>query len=73
MTFVGIFFREGESWHEQRRYTLRHLRDFGFGRRFESLEMEIQTQIAQFIDMVKNGPKYEHEKVCSQFKIKKTE
>lgn len=59
----GIFFREGESWHEQRRFALRHLRDFGFGRRFDKLEKEIEIQIKQFIDIVKNGPKYEHEKV----------
>lgn len=47
-----------------RRFTLRYLRDFGFGRRFDSLEKEIEIQIAQLIDIVKNGPKYEHEKVC---------
>lgn len=60
---AGIFFTENDIWHEQRRFTLRYLRDYGFGRRLETLEMEIQVQIAQYIDMVKNGPKYEHEKV----------
>lgn len=60
---AGIFFTENDLWHEQRRFTLRYLRDYGFGRRFESLEMEIQVQIAQYIDMVRNGPIYEHEKV----------
>lgn len=60
---IGIFFREGESWHEQRRFALRYLRDFGFGRRFDSFENEIEIQIKQFIDIVENGPKYEHEKV----------
>lgn len=61
---TGIFFREGESWNEQRRFALRYLRDFGFGRRFDSFEKEIEIQIQQFIDMVRNGPKYEHEQVC---------
>lgn len=51
-----------------RRFTLRYLRDFGFGRRLETFEMEIQSQIAQYIDLVKNGPKYEHEMVC-HFKL----
>lgn len=60
---VGIFFREGESWNEQRRFALRYLRDFGFGRRFDSFEKEIEIQLKQFIDIVKNGPIYEHEKV----------
>lgn len=60
---IGIFATENEIWQEQRRYLLRYLRDFGFGRRFDSLEKEIQIQIAQYIDIVKNGPKFEHEAV----------
>lgn len=58
-------------WQEQRRYTLQTLRQFGFGCRSESLEKEIQTQITQFVEIVKNGPKYTHEMVCcdSDFKF----
>lgn len=58
---TGVFFRDGPSWHEQRRFTLRYLRDFGFGRRFDAFEKEIEIQISQLIDIVKNGPKYEYE------------
>lgn len=58
----GIFFTDTDVWHEQRRFALRYLRDFGFGRRFDSLEKEIQIQIATCIDIVKNGPEYPHEK-----------
>lgn len=58
---------EGDVWHEQRRFTLRYLRDYGFGRRFDTLEKEIEVQILQFIDLVKNGPKYPHEKVKISF------
>lgn len=61
--FQGIFFTEGPVWHEQRRFTLRYLRDFGFGRRFDELEHEINDEITNFIYILKNGPKYEHEKV----------
>lgn len=50
-------------WHEQRRFALRYLRDYGFGRRFQSLEIEIQDEMRCFIEMVKYGPKYPHEKV----------
>lgn len=64
---TGIFFTEGDIWHEQRRYILRYLRDFGFGRRFDSLETEIQIQIAQYFDVIKNGPKYPYEHVSSSF------
>lgn len=62
-THTGIFFTENSLWHEQRRFALRYLRDYGFGRRFDALEKEIQIQIAQFIDILKSGPKYPHEKV----------
>lgn len=59
----GIFFTEGEQWHEQRRYFLRNLRDYGFGRRYDELELEMRDELSGFIDLLRNGPKYEHEKV----------
>jgi len=48
-------------WKEQRRFILRYLRDFGFGRRFEQLELVIQEQLTDMLDMIRNGPKYPHE------------
>lgn len=66
----GVFFTEGPLWHEQRRYMLRYLRDFGFGRRFDELELEIRDEFKTFIDSIKNGPGYDHEKVGrEQFSI----
>lgn len=59
----GVFFTDGPLWKEQRRYMLRYMRDFGFGRRFQELELETRDEFNMFIDIVKNGPKYEHEKV----------
>lgn len=59
----GIFFTEGLFWKNQRRFTLRHLRDYGFGRRFDELELHTKEEILQMIDIIKNGPKYDHEKV----------
>lgn len=59
----GIFFTDGHLWHEQRRFVLRYLRDYGFGRRYQLLEIEIHDEFKIFIDMVKYGPKYSHEKV----------
>lgn len=59
----GIFFTEGQVWFEQRRFALRNLRDFGFGRRQDALEFELQDEIQNLIDFLKNGPTFEHEKV----------
>lgn len=58
----GIFFQEGAIWKEQRRFVLRFLRDYGFGRRFNELECVIKEEIQDLLDMMKQGPKYPHEK-----------
>lgn len=42
---------------------LRYMRDFGFGRRFDELELEINDELVQLVDFLKNGPKYDFEKV----------
>lgn len=60
----GIFFLSGPPWKEQRRFTLRYLRDFGFGRRFSTFEVEINDELLILIDMLKNGSRYPHERVC---------
>ncbi|XP_018357138.1 PREDICTED: probable cytochrome P450 304a1 [Trachymyrmex septentrionalis] len=59
---LGIFFIEGPQWQEQRRFTLRHMRDFGFGRRQDKLESEIMDEMTLFLDILKNGPIYDGEK-----------
>lgn len=59
----GIFFTDGEYWNEQRRFTLRNLRDYGFGRRFEDYEVEVRDEMQAFVSMIKEGPKFDHEKV----------
>lgn len=61
MQVRGIFFTDNQFWKEQRRYSLRHLRDYGFGRRFSELEIEVRDEICGFIDMLRSGPKYKHE------------
>lgn len=57
----GIFFQDREIWKEQRRFVLRYLRDYGFGRRFDELECVIQEEIQDLLDLMKQGPKYPHE------------
>ncbi|XP_039948484.1 probable cytochrome P450 304a1 [Bactrocera tryoni] len=58
---LGIFFREGPVWKEQRRFILRYLRDYGFGRRFGELESIMQEEITDLLDLIRNGPQYPHE------------
>ncbi|KAK9307391.1 hypothetical protein QLX08_002285 [Tetragonisca angustula] len=59
---LGIFFTEGSYWQEQRRFILRHMRDFGFGRRHEKIEADTMEEIAILIDMLKEGPINDTEK-----------
>jgi hypothetical protein len=59
---LGIFFVEGDYWHRQRRYTLRNMRDFGFGRRLPDYEIEVLEEMKNLVNLIKDGPTYEHEK-----------
>ncbi|XP_015181779.1 PREDICTED: probable cytochrome P450 304a1 [Polistes dominula] len=59
---LGIFFTDGEQWREQRRFALRHMRDFGFGRRHESFETKSREELNILMDLLKNGPMNEDEK-----------
>uniref|UniRef100_A0A6M2DMS5 Putative cytochrome n=1 Tax=Xenopsylla cheopis TaxID=163159 RepID=A0A6M2DMS5_XENCH len=52
----GIFFTDGQFWHEQRRFALRYMRDFGFGRRCPTLEAMINEELNDLISLLKNGP-----------------
>jgi len=46
----GIMFANGQEWQEQRRFTLRNLRDFGFGK--VSMESLIQEEVEKCIEML---------------------
>lgn len=59
---LGIFFTDTYFWQEQRRFSLRYLRDFGFGRRDNTLEGVLSDEIKEMLDMRMNGPKYPFEK-----------
>ncbi|CAG7836749.1 unnamed protein product [Allacma fusca] len=47
----GILLSEGQTWVEQRRFTLRHLRDFGFGKQY--MEDLIMDEVKDMIDDLK--------------------
>ncbi|XP_073942492.1 probable cytochrome P450 304a1 [Choristoneura fumiferana] len=59
---LGIFFTDGYFWHTQRRFTLRYMRDYGFGRRCEPLEEAVTQEIRQMLDMRLNGPQNDDER-----------
>ena len=54
---------DGPLWAHQRRYTLRHMRDFGFGTWSATLENLMQQEIRDVLDVL-NGRK--EDKVCLQ-------
>lgn len=51
----GIFFTAGAAWKEQRRFALRHLRDFGFGRRFAQLEQAAGEELDELVERLRVG------------------
>ncbi|XP_026737591.1 probable cytochrome P450 304a1 isoform X1 [Trichoplusia ni] len=59
---LGIFFTDGYFWHVQRRFSLRYLRDYGFGRRDHTLESVMEGEIKEMLDLRTGGPKYPAEK-----------
>lgn len=54
---LGIVNTEGQDWEELRRFTLRQLRDFGFGRNTmeESIMLEV-TELIEWLKEVENKP-----------------
>lgn len=50
--FVGVFFTDGPFWVNQRRFTLRHLRDFGFGKK--SMEGLMLEEVDDLIDEIRD-------------------
>lgn len=48
-------FTDGEFWREQRRFTMRQLRDMGFGK--TSIEYQTMEEIRDLIDEIKNQAK----------------
>lgn len=49
--FKGIIFADGASWAEQRRFVLKTLRDFGFGK--GSMESLIKDEVFDLVEYLK--------------------
>lgn len=50
--FSGIVFSDGLLWKKQRKFSLKHLRNFGFGRR--EMEEKIYEETRTFIEILKD-------------------
>lgn len=67
-TILGQFFLDGPQWVEQRRFTLRNLRDFGFGTRGKKLEKIIEEEMRDFVDLVQSN--VEVSKISASFYLR---
>uniref|UniRef100_A0A1A9US54 Cytochrome P450 n=1 Tax=Glossina austeni TaxID=7395 RepID=A0A1A9US54_GLOAU len=45
--------------------------DFGFGRPFMELELVIQEELNDLLDLIRNGPKFDHEKPYCKKSVQK--
>jgi hypothetical protein len=54
MCATGIISTDDLFWEQQRRFSLRHMRDFGFGRRSDQLEDIGKEEIQDMLDLL-NG------------------
>nr|CAD7588588.1 unnamed protein product [Timema genevievae] len=54
----GVLLTDAEFWQEQRRFVLRHLREFGFGRRTmgELIEAEAGQMVRMFREKLRDSP-----------------
>ncbi|XP_049788059.1 farnesoate epoxidase-like isoform X2 [Schistocerca cancellata] len=50
---LGMLFNDGPAWVQQRRFTLRHLRDFGFGKL--SMEGRILEEVEDLLSSIRNN------------------
>ncbi|KAJ4447845.1 hypothetical protein ANN_09853, partial [Periplaneta americana] len=57
---LGVIFTDEVFWVQQRRFSLRHMRDYGFGRRFPQLEGIGQEEIQDMLDLL-NGQREDKE------------
>jgi methyl farnesoate epoxidase/farnesoate epoxidase len=53
----GVFFSDGPFWVEQRRFTLHHLRDFGFGKSI--METSIFEEIEEVIKELRQREEFQ--------------
>ncbi len=63
----GLFFTQGSFWKEQKSFVLRYLGEYGFGKRNQKYEEEVNDELQKLVEMLKDGPKFQHEQVKNSF------
>ncbi|XP_053679606.1 probable cytochrome P450 304a1 [Anopheles nili] len=58
----GLFFTDGDSWREQRKFFLKALHEYGFGTRSDTVEQDVQDGLGDLVALLKDGPKHDHER-----------
>jgi len=48
---LGLVCSEGKEWAEQRKFTIRHLKDFGFGK--SNMEALIQEEVDELVEGIR--------------------
>nr|CAD7456590.1 unnamed protein product [Timema tahoe] len=52
---LGLFFTDSDLWLEQRRFTLRHLRDYGFARRSGLQEENVRQEVMDLLALLNSS------------------
>nr|CAD7438754.1 unnamed protein product [Timema bartmani] len=52
---LGLFFTDSDLWLEQRRFTLRHLRDYGFARRSGLQEENVRQEVMDMLALLNSS------------------
>nr|CAD7202211.1 unnamed protein product [Timema douglasi] len=52
---LGLFFTDSDLWIEQRRFTLRHLRDYGFARRSVLQEENVRQEVMDLLALLNSS------------------
>lgn len=50
---------DGLYWKEQRRFSLRHMRDYGFGRRSLAVESVVADELQYLLDLFNREPEHD--------------
>ncbi|KAF5307363.1 hypothetical protein FQR65_LT07080 [Abscondita terminalis] len=66
---LGVALTDGPIWKEHRRFSLRQLRDYGFGRRFNTTERLYESEVKALIEFLQSDPNANDLNIIEQRKL----